>query len=236
MLFQGDAMHIGILEDDPVQRELLTLLVEQGEHTCRSFETAGSFLEGLKQESFDLALVDWTLPDGNGGEVLRWIRQNIGWQMPTIVVTAREEEEVVVVALEAGADDYIVKPAKPLELLARIGAASRRARPGTLPILRVGDYELDITRQRLSIGGATLDLTQKEFDLSVCLFQNLGKLLSRDFLLDKVWGISADVDARTVDTHVSRLRRKLSLDGSRGWKLVSIYGFGYRFERVDAPA
>jgi DNA-binding response OmpR family regulator len=226
-------MHIGILEDDPVQRELLSLLVQQGEHTCRAFETAGSFLEGLKQETFDLALVDWTLPDGNGGEVIRWIRKNIGWQMSTIVVTARDEEADIVAALEAGADDYVVKPAKPLELLARIGAASRRARPGSLPVLRAGDYEIDIARQRLAVAGTVLELTQKEFDLSVCLFQNLGKLLSRDYLLDKVWGVSADVDARTVDTHVSRVRRKLALDGSRGWKLVSIYGFGYRFERVD---
>lgn len=227
-------MHIGILEDDLVQRELLTLLVENGEHTCKAYGTAASFTEALKQETFDLALIDWMLPDGNGGDVLQWIRKNIGWQLPSIVITAREEESVVVSALEAGADDYIVKPAKPRELLARITAASRRARPGTLPVLRAGDYEVDIDKQRLSVAGNAIELTQKEFDLSVCLFQNMGKLLSRDYLLNKVWGVSADVDVRTVDTHVSRLRRKLKLDGTHGWKLVSIYGFGYRFERVDA--
>ncbi len=227
-------MHIGILEDDPVQRELLTLVVQQGQHTFKAYGTAAAFMDALRQESFDLALIDWMLPDGNGGEVLRWIRKNVGWQMPSIVITAREEETVVVSALEAGADDYIVKPAKPLELLARIGAASRRARPGSLPVLRAGDYEIDIERQRLSVAGNVIDLTQKEFDLSVCLFQNMGKLLSRDYLLNKVWGVSADVDVRTVDTHVSRLRRKLRIDGSHGWKLVAIYGFGYRFERVDA--
>ncbi len=226
-------MHIGILEDDPVQRELLGTLVRQGQHTCRSFESAASFLEALKQESFDLTLIDWVLPESNGGEVLLWIRKNIGWQLPSIVITARDEESAVVSALEAGADDYIVKPAKPLELLARVNAASRRARPGSLPVLRAGDYEIDIERQRLSVAGTAVELTQKEFDLAVCLFQNLGKLLSRDYLLNKVWGVSADVDVRTVDTHVSRVRRKLSIDGSRGWKLVPIYGFGYRFERVD---
>lgn len=225
-------MHIAILEDDPVQRELLTLLVQQGRHTSQSFETAAAFHAGAQAASFDLALIDWMLPDGNGGEVLQWVRKNIGWQLPCIVITAREEEPVVVAALEAGADDYIVKPAKPLELLARITAASRRARPGTLPVLRAGDYEIDIARQRLAMAGQPMELTQKEFDLAVCLFQNMGKLLSRDYLLDKVWGISADVDARTVDTHVSRLRRKLKLDGSHGWKMVSVYGFGYRFERL----
>ena len=227
-------MHIGILEDDPVQRELLSLVVQQGQHSCSAFGTTASFLDALKQQSFDLALIDWMLPDGDGGEVLRWIRNNIGWQLPSIVITAREEEAVVVSALEAGADDYIVKPAKPLELLARISAASRRARPNSLPLLRAGDYEIDIARQRLAIAGSVIELTQKEFDLSVCLFQNMGKLVSRDYLLNKVWGVSADVDVRTVDTHVSRLRRKLRIDGSHGWKLVAIYGFGYRFERVDA--
>lgn len=229
-------MHIGILEDDPIQRELLALLVQQGQHTSRVFETAATFLEGLRHESFDLVLIDWVLPDGNGGDVLAWIRKNIGWQLPSIVVTAREEETAVVSALEAGADDYVVKPAKPLELLARISATSRRVRPNALPVLRAGDYEIDIERQRLSVAGNVIELTQKEFDLSVCLFQNLGKLLSRDYLLNKVWGLSADVDVRTVDTHVSRLRRKLSFDGRHGWKLVAVYGFGYRFERVDEAA
>ena len=228
-------MHIGILEDDPVQRELLVMLVERATHTCMSFQTVASFIEALKLQSFDLVLVDWLLPDGDGGDVLRWIRNNIGWQLPSIVITAREDESGVVAALDAGADDYIVKPAKPLELFARITAASRRAAPGNLPILRAGDYEIDIARQRVAVAGIAVDLTQKEFDLSVCLFQNLGKLLSRDYLLNKVWGVSVDVDVRTVDTHVSRLRRKLFLDGSRGWKLVGIYGFGYRFERVDGP-
>jgi len=228
-------MHIGILEDDPVQRELLVMLVERANHTCLSFQTVATFVEALKVHSFDLALIDWLLPDGDGGDVLRWIRKSIGWQLPCIVITAREDESAVVAALDAGADDYIVKPAKPLELLARITAASRRAGSGSLPVLRAGDYEIDIARQRLALAGTPVDLTQKEFDLSVCLFQNLGKLLSRDYLLNKVWGVSADVDVRTVDTHVSRLRRKLFLDGSRGWKLVGIYGFGYRFERIDAP-
>jgi two-component system response regulator RegX3 len=227
-------MHLAILEDDPVQKELLQMLVQQGQHTSKAFETVATFQAGLSQESFDLALIDWMLPDGNGGDVLRWLRAHIGWQMPSLVITAREEETVVVAALEAGADDYIVKPAKPLELLARIAAASRRARPGGLPVLRAGEYEIDIARQRVALAGKTVEMTQKEFDLSVCLFQNMGKLLSRDYLLDKVWGVSAEVDARTVDTHVSRLRRKLQIDGSHGWKLVSVYGFGYRFERVEA--
>lgn len=226
-------MHIGVLEDDPSQRELILLLVEEGQHTTRAFGLAETFKVGLKRETFDLVLVDWVLPDGSGGEVIQWIRANIGWHLPVIVVTAQEDEQTVVAALEAGADDYIVKPPKPLELLARISSAMRRAKPNTLAILRVGDYEIDIQRERLSLAGQPITMTQKEFDLSVVVFQSMGKILSRDYLLDKVWGQSADVDVRTVDTHVSRLRRKLFLDGSRGWKLAPVYGFGYRFDRVD---
>lgn len=229
-------MHIAILEDDPVQSELLQALLLQSQHTHQAFDSVASYLEALQQRSFDLALIDWVLPDGDGGGVLRWVRKNLGWQLPCIVITARDEEATVVAALEAGADDYIVKPAKPMELLARVQAASRRARPGGMQVLRAGDYEIDIERQRLSVAGKPVELTQKEFDLTVCLFQNLGKLLSRDYLLNKVWGVSADVDVRTVDAHVSRIRRKLVIDGSRGWKLVPVYGFGYRFERIDPAA
>lgn len=229
-------MHVGVLEDDPVQCELILLLLEEGGHTAHGFGSAETFREGLKRETFDLVLVDWVLPDGTGGEVITWLRANIGWHLPVVVVTAQEDEQTVVAALEAGADDYIVKPPKPLELLARLGSALRRARPNALAVLRVGEYEVDIQRQKLSLSGEQLTLTQKEFDLSVVLFQSLGKILSRDHLLDKVWGRTADVDVRTVDTHVSRLRRKLQLDGSHGWKLAPVYGFGYRFDRVDTAA
>jgi DNA-binding response OmpR family regulator len=229
-------MHIGIAEDDADQMQLLSLWLEGGRHTSKGFASAAKFVEGLKRERFDLLLIDWMLPDGTGADLLAWVRENLGWEVPVIVVTAREDEATVIAALQAGADDYVVKPPKPLELLARIEAVARRVKPGGLPVLRAGAYEVDVQRHRLSVDGAPVTLTQKEFDLSVYLFQNPGKLLSRDHLLNRIWGINAEVDTRTVDTHVSRLRKKLQLDGGRGWKLVPVYGYGYRFDRVDAPA
>lgn len=227
-------MHIGIAEDDVDQLALLQLWLEGAEHSVRGFGTVAGYIEALKRERFDLLLIDWMLPDGTGGELLQWVRGNLGWELPVLVVTALDDEETVVAALQAGADDYVVKPPKPAELQARVAALGRRVRSGGLPLLRLGAFELDITRQRLSMDGEALALTQKEFDLSAYLFQNPGKLLSRDHLLNKIWGIHADVDTRTVDTHISRLRKKLGLDGSKGWKLVPVYGVGYRFERVDA--
>jgi len=228
-------MHIGLLEDDEDQRRLISLWLRAGGHTHREYGTIAEMTEGLKRESFDLLLLDWVLPDGNSEEVIHWVRRNLGWEVAVVVLTARDEESGVVQALQAGADDYVVKPPKQNELIARLSAAARRARPGGLPVLHLGVYEVDIQRHVLSMEGAPVSLTQKEFDLAVYLFQSPGKLLSRDHLLNKIWGLNTDVDTRTVDTHVSRLRKKLLLDGSRGWKMSPVYGYGYRLVRIDAP-
>jgi len=228
-------MHIGVLEDDEDQRSLIGLWLEAGGHTHRDFGTIAAMMDALKRERFDLLLLDWLLPDGNSDEVLHWVRRNLGWEVAVVVLTAREEEAGVVQALQAGADDYVVKPPKQNELLARLSAAARRARPGSLPVLHLGVYEVDIQRHILSMNGSPVTLTQKEFDLAVYLFQSPGKLLSRDHLLNKIWGLNTDVDTRTVDTHVSRLRKKLALDGSRGWKMSPVYGYGYRLDRIDDP-
>ena len=226
-------MHIGIAEDDPDQLDLLALWLAGAQHTVRGYGTAEAYIDALKRERFELLLVDWMLPDGTGADLLAWVRGNLGWDIPVLVVTARDDEATVVAALQAGADDYVVKPAKQAELLARVAALGRRVKAGGMPVLRLGAFEIDISRQRLSLEGEVVTMTQKEFDLAAYLFQNPGKLLSRDHLLSMIWGINADVDTRTVDTHVSRLRKKLGLDGSKGWKLVPVYGVGYRFERID---
>jgi DNA-binding response OmpR family regulator len=229
-------MHIGIAEDDVDQLGLIELWLAEGGHTSKGFATAADFRDGLGKERFDVLLVDWMLPDGTGQDLLSWVRQSLGWELPVIVVTARDDEATVCAALASGADDYVVKPPKPRELLARIAAVARRVHAGRLPVLRMGAYEVDVQKHQLSIDGKPVTLTQKEFDLAVYFFQSPGKLLSRDHLLNRIWGISAEVDTRTVDTHVSRLRKKLSLDGGRGWKLTPVYGYGYRFDQVDAAA
>lgn len=227
-------MHIGVLEDDEDQRALVDLWLDSAKHTRKDYDSVASMIDALKRETFDLLLLDWMLPDGNADEVLTWVRQNLGWEVAVVVLTARDEETMVVQALQAGADDYVVKPAKQHELLARLTTAARRAKPSGLAVLRLGAYEVDIQRHKLSLNGEPVTLTQKEFDLAVYLFQSPGKLLSRDHLLNKIWGLNTEVDTRTVDTHVSRLRKKLTLDGSQGWKMSPVYGYGYRFDRVDS--
>jgi DNA-binding response OmpR family regulator len=233
-------VHIGIVEDDPDQLDLLQLWAESVPHTSKGYSNAADFKAALQQEPFDLLMIDWMLPDCEGVALLQWIRAHVGWQIPIVVVTARDDEKTVVSALEAGADDYLVKPPKPMELAARVAALGRRVRsPHTAPTgtsVTLGDYTYDTQRQSLSVRGEPVTLTQKEFDLAVYLLQSPGKLVSRDHLLNKIWGVHTEVDTRTVDTHVCRIRKKLHLDGQFGWKLVSIYRIGYRFDRVDVPA
>lgn len=149
--------------------------------------------------------------------------------MPVIFITARQGESDIVAALEAGADDYLVKPVRQFELLARIGALARRAQPET-EVLEHDPYTFDTSNRQISVDGEPIKLTEKEYDLALFLFRNRGRVLSRQHLLTSVWGTSAELNTRTVDTHASRLRKKLKLSATEKWKLTSIYQHGYRLE------
>lgn len=225
-------MHIGILEDDATQQELYKLWLGSVQHTCECYASVREFVAALEARRFDALLIDWMLPESSGEAALRWVRETLGWEIPVIFVTARDSEVDVVTALRAGADDYIVKPPKFMELMARIESLTRRVKvPQTL---RFGGYEVDNERRSISVDGAAVELTQKEFDLALYMFQHPGKLLSRVHLLEKLWGLNANVDTRTVDTHVSRIRRKLSIGPERGWQIFPVYGWGYRIEKVNS--
>ena len=227
-------MRIGVLEDDLALHELYKLWFGTAQHSCHCFGTAKSFLDALAGGAFDLLVIDWMLPDLSGEAALKWIRANMGWDIPVIFVTSKDSEPDIVNALRAGADDYVVKPAKYLELLARIEALGRRKKPP--PVVQIGAYEINQDLRQIRLLGKEVELTQKEFELAVYLFHNHGKLLSRVHLLEKLWGLNANVDTRTVDTHVSRIRRKLGISPENGWQIIPVYGYGYRIERIDAPA
>ena len=229
-------MLIAIAEDDLDQSEVLALWLSQAGHQSEAFGNGETTLKALMQQHFDLVVVDWMLPDMQGDQLIASIRERLGWDTPVLVATVRGHEEDIVTGLSAGADDYLVKPVKQMEFIARIEALGRRLKPRQQPVLAAGIYELDAEQQRARVNGKEVDLTQKELDLAWYLFANPGKLFSRNHLLDKIWGVAADIDTRTVDTHVSRLRRKLRLSPDNGWKLESIYGYGYRMERVEPQA
>jgi len=224
-------MHIGILEDEATQQELYKLWFSNSDHTCECYGTAANFIQALKKKSFDLLLIDWVLPESSGQEVLTWVRKNMGWELPIIFVTAVDSEASIVAALRAGADDYIIKPPKFMELLARIESLSRRTKAP--PIIQLGYYEINQDLRCITVNGKAIDLTQKEYELACYMFLKPGKLLSRVHLLEKLWGLHADVDTRTVDTHVSRIRRKLDIRPEHGWQIIPVYGYGYRIEKLD---
>jgi len=230
-------MRVALLEDDQDQGNLFREWLRGAGHTCEHFRSGKAFVRSIRHDSFDLLILDWMVPDMDGYAVLGWVRENIEWRIPVLFVTARDSEDDIVRALHQGADDYVVKPAKQRELLARINAVARRGGGADEPAeaLVHGPYIVDPAHHTVSREGEKLDLTQKEYELILFLFRNIGRVLSRGHILEAVWGRSGDVNTRTVDTHISRVRNKLDFPADSGWKLSSIYQHGYRLEKPANP-
>ena len=208
--------------------------LEEVGHACVVFERARPYVDSLGRRNFDLIVIDLGLPDIPGDEVLVQVREALGWSVPVLFITSRDREEDVVDALARGADDYMTKPVRRAETLARITALLRRAMPdpGAAGVLEFGPFRFDTRNGMVARGSEQVELTSREFALALYLFRNAGRLLSRSQLLESVWGQRADLTTRTVDTHVSRVRRKLPLDPAVGWRIRSIYQHGYRLEPV----
>lgn len=231
-------MRIGLLEDDSHQAQIMQVWLQAVGHDCQIYHTGAALRQAITETPVDLLILDWLLPDTNGIEVMQWVRANCDWHVPIIFVTRMDKEEDVVLALEQGADDYMTKPVKPLEMLARITALVRRVQPQQERSneLSIGPYRLNVTSRTIDSAGERVDLTHKEFDLALYLLRNPGRLLSRGQILEAVWGTTAELNTRTVDTHISRIRNKLGLVPENGWKLSAVYQHGYRLERLDQAA
>src|SRR6187397_3422651 len=221
-----------------------TSIIEPLAEVLRSegFETllAGTVAEALEQarRDPDLVLLDVMLPDGSGFDVCRELRQRS--QVPIIMLTARGEEADRVVGLELGADDYVVKPFSGREVVARIRAVLRRVAappdPGDDRPLEVGDVRLDPSRHEVTLGGETLDLSRKEFELLRLLMRNAGSVVTRERLIDEVWDPNWFGSTKTLDVHVSGIRRKLDDDPGKPRYLHTVRGVGFRFSSPDEVA
>ncbi|KAA3654875.1 MAG: DNA-binding response regulator [Proteobacteria bacterium] len=224
-----------MLEDDTLQSETLADWLRQAGHDVHAFSQSRDFIRVAGRESFDLCLIDWMLPEMSGTEVLHWLREDRANDTPVIFITARDAEEDIVTALGAGADDYLIKPLRRFELLSRIDAVMRRARPQASDnVIDVAPFSFDVQAKRATIDGEPVELTDKEFDLAAFLFKNLGRLLSRGHMLEAVWGRNPNLATRTVDTHISRVRSKLGLRPENGFRLTPTYNYGYRLEQIEA--
>ena len=228
------AVRVLLVDDDRRLFELLTGYLAQNGCEVSHAPNGRAGLEAVDRELFDVVLLDLMMPGMDGLEVCRRIR--LKSNIPLIMLTAKGDETDRVVGLEMGADDYIAKPFSPREVVARIGAVLRRTRaPGVAlsgdarPVLGAGALSVDPATHTARLGGTILSLTPKEFDLLRALLEAHGRVLSREHLLDRVWGYARadEIESRTVDVHVRRLRAKL---GAEGRRIVTVKGVGYRLD------
>ncbi len=224
-------MRVAVLEDDADHAALVTRALEQGGHSHAVYSTGARFIQAMVRETFDVLVLDWMMPDMSGLDVLDWVRQ-LENHTPVIFVTSRDAEEDIVQALAHGADDYLVKPPRAGELLARLSALKRRSdNLSASGSLVAGPYEFDPAQSVVRLHGEVLELTQRQFELAQVLFRNSGRLLSRQYLLEAVWGLNDTVQTRTLDIHISQLRNQLQL-ADNGWRINSVYAHGYRLETL----
>ena len=223
------AERILLVDDEPDLLELVRVNLHQEGYEVETAEGGHEALAMLRRSPPDLVILDLMLPDLSGTEICRQVRQDARLaSLPIIMLTAKADELDRVVGLELGADDYVTKPFSPRELALRVRAVLRRNTPtdATLRALSHGSLSIDPERHRCSVDGEEITLTAKEFELLRNLMERPGRVLSRDRLLEAVWGSDVVVTTRTIDTHMKRLREKL---GTASELIETIRGVGYRF-------
>lgn len=224
---------IAVLDDEVGMLESVDRLVQGAGFESATFSSGRDLIRCLHRDNFDLFILDWQVPDLSGIQVIEWVRNGIGSRVPIILLTNRAGDEDIVTGLRAGADDFLTKPFRGPVLLARIEALLRRsAGTPSRESESYGPYVFHVANRTVVATGLDVSLTQKEFSLSMLLFRNLNCALSRSYILETIWGIDPDISTRTLDIHVSRIRAKLNLAPERGFKLSTIYGYGYRLEEI----
>ena len=219
-----------IIEDEESYREAISFMLQREGYEVLEAADGTSGLIEFEREGADLVLLDLMMPGMSGTEVCKKIRQQSN--VPVIMVTARDSEIDKVVGLEIGADDYVTKPFSHRELVARIRAVLRRGNETELnpEVMEVGDVRMDIDRHEVTVANKPVKLALKEFELLELLLRNAGRVMTRNQLIDRVWGMDYVGDTKTLDVHVKRLRSKIEEDPSNPVNLVTVRGLGYKYE------
>ena len=229
---EGPARRILIVDGDAALRRELRQNCEQYGYLVSEADGAASGIREFEERKPNLVLLEVALPDGSGFDVCRSIRR-LDPKAPVVLISSRGEEIDVVVGLEIGADDYMIKPLRMRELLARVAAHLRKARlesaESTLGRLEFKDLTIDINERRVFKEGAEVDLTHTEFDLLAYLAGHAGKVMSREKILNHVWGYEYPIETRLIDVHIRNLRRKIETNSSRPYYILAVPGIGYRF-------
>ena len=222
-----------VVDDEPSIREVVGLYLEEMGFDPTVVGDGHAALELIRTDPPDLLILDVMLPGVDGYEITRQVRANSA--IPIILLTARADEIDRILGLEMGADDYVVKPFSPRELVSRVKAVLRRtqqaaASPSNDRPVSVGSMRIDPRTRRVTVEGEEIALTVKEFDLLWMFVNNPQQVFNRDQLLDRVWGVAVYIDASTVTVHVRRLREKIERDPSNPQHIITVWGVGYRFE------
>ncbi len=222
----GSAQTVLVVEDEASIASFVSLYLKNAGYDVKTAATGAEALQHLQSGPPSLVLLDLMLPDVDGIELARRLRQR--WDVPILMLTARDEDVDKIIGLEVGADDYMTKPFNPRELVARVKAILRRAAPDRREreekVLRHGELVVDAGRREARVADAEVQLAPKEFDLLWELLDHKGLVLTRDQLLERVWGYTFAGDTRTVDVHVRQLRRKLG----EASPIVTVWGVGYK--------
>lgn len=228
-------MRIALLDDDKDQSRMICEALAGMGHECAAFANGPALLAQLRVEPCEMLIVNPQVADASGPAAIGWVREKLPRALPVMLVVGRSDEAGIPAALAIGANDYIVKPIRRAELALRVQVLLRGAYPALSETMqmRFGEHVFDLSASRLFLGGAPIEVTQKEFDLALLFFRNLGRPLSRAYILEKIWSQEADVPSRTIDTHVSRVRNKLCLKPEHGFRLTPVYSYGYRLEQLS---
>jgi len=221
-----------VVEDEPSIREVVALYLQRAGYQVACVADGAAALEALATDTPDLVVLDLMLPEVDGFAITRFLRQR--GDTPIIMLTARRAETDRIAGLEMGADDYVVKPFSPQELVSRVRAVLRRTQgqpqAKETELLEFEDLSIDPGTRLVKVRGREVQLTAKEFDLLWFLAGNKRHVFNRDQLLDRVWGLADYVDPSTITVHVRRLREKIEIDPSEPRHIITVWGVGYRFE------
>jgi DNA-binding response OmpR family regulator len=224
--------HIMLVEDEPSIAEVVSLYLKRAGYQVTAFDDGAAALHQLQQKLPDLLILDLMVPNVDGYEITRWLRDRS--DVPIIMLTARRSEADRIAGLEMGADDYVVKPFSPQELISRVRAVFRRTHrpeePQAQQTLDFGSLRIDPRTRLVHVEEKEINLTSKEYDMLWHLARHPRQVFSRDQLLERIWGISDYIDPGTVTVHIRRLREKIEPDPSHPRYLLTVWGVGYKFE------
>ncbi len=229
-------MRVVIADDEADVVAFLKSIVEELGHVAVSYSDGNMLTQALVRETFDLLILDWNIPGKDGIATLQWMQSSLPERPAVIMMTNRSAKRDISDALNAGADDYITKPEDRAVVAARINAMLRRnAGSGAFDAEAVyGKYHLNRIEQTVSVNGKTITMTAKEFELADLFFRNADRTLSRNYIMETIWRTTAALATRTLDMHISRVRAKLDLQPENGFRIFTVFGYGYRLETIAA--